>query len=440
MAASVLAAVASVQPVDAQVGPELASRPAIPVTLLAGPDDANTAVPRSSFPGTGPSAKAALTPITFLSGFPETHKAAVTAAVGLWAGLVTSSQPITISARYSSLGSGTLATGGPTLVFSNFAGAPFSQTWYPQALAEALSGQNLGGGDYDIRIDINSRNDWYTGTDGNTPTGRYDLMSVVFHEVAHGLGILGTMFEEGSKGGWGFGDPTALPDVYDRFTEDSQGRKLLSTTTYPNPSSALRNALESGGVYFNSAKTNRGSADRPRLWAPSDFTAGSSYAHLDENTYPAGSANSLPTPFLSAAESVHAPGPLTLCILEALGWSTPQDCTPPAPTSPGGSTWYQAGGSSGSGPSGSEVSAFASGATPGKSYKLVSGLDGGAGRPCMWDTVVLNPAVRVPTGQGVLGLTTGSLNRPPGRWQVCFREEGAGATVLATAPRAFTVG
>ena len=35
--------------------------------------------------------------------------------------------------------------------------------------------------------------DWYFGTDGNTPAGDFDFVTVVMHELAHGLGYAGTM-------------------------------------------------------------------------------------------------------------------------------------------------------------------------------------------------------------------------------------------------------
>ncbi len=50
------------------------------------------------------------------------------------------------------------------------------------------------------------------------------------------------------------------------------------------------------------------------------FQIGSSYVHLDENTYPAGDLNSLMTPTLGFAEVIHTPGPITLGTLTDMGW------------------------------------------------------------------------------------------------------------------------
>jgi len=58
-----------------------------------------------------------------------------------------------------------------------------------------------------------------------------------------------------------------------------------------------------------------------RLFSPSLFDAGSSVSHLNENTFPPGTENALMTPFLSAGEAVHRPGPVTLGIFTDIGWS-----------------------------------------------------------------------------------------------------------------------
>ena len=441
--ASVLTVTLSaVAPAAAQAPP-----PSVPggrVELRAGPGDRDTFIPPPfrldgvSAQASAQAAASASIQITYGSGFPTAARPPVQAALDVWAGLVTSSQPITVFVEYKSLGAGTLASAGPGRYFRDFDGAPVADTHYAQPLAEALSGQNLGGSLNDVDIDINIRNDWYFGTDGDTPSSQYDLMSVLLHEFLHGLGFLGTMTVTGSQGSWGRDFPRR-PDSYERFTETAGGADLVNTSVYPNPSTALGNALQSGSVWFNSPRTNRTITDRVRLYAPDPWEPGSSFSHLDEDAYPAGSANSLGTPFLHSSEAVHAPGPLALCMLEAMGWSTPQDCTPPPPTAVVGFTWYLSGGWVGGGPNGTIIRAYATGGKPGATYKLVSGLDGGVSRPCMWETVPLNNTPRIANSGGFISTTAGALNRGPGRWQVCFREEGTGNTLVVTDPATFEV-
>jgi len=53
--------------------------------------------------------------------------------------------------------------------------------------------------------------------------------------------------------------------------------------------------------------------------------------------------------------------------------------------------------------------------------------------------VVVNPAPKFANAQGVLGITAGVLDRPPGTWQVCFRSTGPGIRAV-TAAASYTVG
>ncbi len=54
---------------------------------------------------------------------------------------------------------------------------------------------------------------------------------------------------------------------------------------------------------------------RPKTW-----DSGSSIYHLDDAIYPPISGNSLMTHAISMGESVHNPGPLTMGIMDDIGW------------------------------------------------------------------------------------------------------------------------
>jgi hypothetical protein len=47
---------------------------------------------------------------------------------------------------------------------------------------------------------------------------------------------------------------------------------------------------------------------------------GSSCVHLNESTYPAGDPNELMTPFSSAGDANHWPGPLCIAMMQDIGW------------------------------------------------------------------------------------------------------------------------
>jgi hypothetical protein len=181
----------------------------------------------------------------------------------------------------------------------------------------------VGEGDYDIIANFNSDyDDWYFGTGGNTPPSDYDFMTVVLHELGHGLGFVGRGWVENGQGGVGEGGQVF---VYDLFTEDISGNVLIDT--YENPSTSMASVLQGGQLYWggeNAVATNNGA--RPRLYAPSVWDEGSSYSHLDENTYPAGHPDSLMTPQLGWGSAIHDPGAITLCLFQDIGWTTAETC------------------------------------------------------------------------------------------------------------------
>lgn len=253
------------------------------------------------------------------TGFTPAAKAAFQYAVDIWASLLKTNVPIHIEANWTPLGEGVLGSAGPSTFYRNVSGAPQSNVWYPVSLAEKIAGEELNGaGEADIVARFSSTFDWYLGTDGNTPTNKYDLVSVVLHELGHGLGFVDAMDVESKVGSHGY---SGIPVAYDTFVENSLGKRLVDATSFPNPSAALGTQITSNGLYFNSelAKAVNGNS-RPRLYAPTTYSAGSSVAHLNESTYRSGDANSLMTPQIGPAESIHNPGPIVLKIFDEMGW------------------------------------------------------------------------------------------------------------------------
>src|SRR5262249_38452364 len=122
-------------------------------------------------------------------------------AANLWGALLVSPVTIRVGAKFDPLScnasSAILGSAGATEVFRDFAGAPQPGTWYPQALANALFGSDLDPQADDIQATFNSAigttcafpNVWYYGLDGAPPNGQIDFVSVVVHELGHGLGF-----------------------------------------------------------------------------------------------------------------------------------------------------------------------------------------------------------------------------------------------------------
>jgi len=263
--------------------------------------------------------------------WPAAAQAAFEAAVNLWTSKLTSAVPIAIDACWAdnmpSTPEGTvLSHSGPIYL----ALEEVSGTLYPIALANALTEIRLNPGESDIYIGYNGLVSWYFGTDGNPPSSQVDFVSAVAHEIAHGLGFLGSMGVGSGQGFWGL---EGYPFIYDRYAVDGAGYSLLDTNIYPNPSVALGNTLTGGAVFFNGSNASTANGGSPvKLYAPSNWASGSSYSHLDYATY-VNSPNALMVPYLSRGRAIHDQGPVTLGLLKDLGWGILSDNTPPTVTS-----------------------------------------------------------------------------------------------------------
>ena len=155
------------------------------------PVDANTHIGPPDW--YAPDAPRDATVIVNYNGFPEEAMLAFDYAVDIWSVLLTSEVTVRIDAYWTDLGSGALAQAGPSNLHQNFANAPISDTYYPAALANALAGEDLSE-QSDLECTFNSTANWYLGTDGNTPLGTYDFVTAALHELAHGLGFIGSAY------------------------------------------------------------------------------------------------------------------------------------------------------------------------------------------------------------------------------------------------------
>lgn len=212
----------------------------------------------------------------------------------------------------------------------NFSGAPLANTFYGASLANSLNGSDLASEEFDMLITYNQNFTWYYGTDGNTPSGQYDLMTVVLHEIAHGLNFSGSMQYTSGSASWGYG--YGSPNIYDVFMRDGSGTQLIDTATYPNGSTALGSALVSDDIWFHGSNAMTANGDqRVKMYSPATWSVGSSYSHLDYNTFN-NTSNQLMVWAISDGESIHDPGAITNGLFQDLGW-TISGSTPSPPSS-----------------------------------------------------------------------------------------------------------
>ncbi len=297
---------------------QVESMPAEPVICYYTEEDSFTEIlPDETFLSNNRVMAASNIQVSYID-FPDAAKTAYEKAMSIWSKYIYSSQTIRIKATWASLSTGVLATTGSKHVFKNFPNAPFQNVWYPVSLAEAISGKDLNEGDFEIEMKINSTMNWYYGVDSKSQAGKFDLVTVVLHEIAHGLGFSSSMklVNNNTQGQYG---QSGSNYIYDMFLQNAGTIKLTNSGVFGNPSTDLKGALTGNALYFG-LRNSKYANTLPKLYAPSTFNDGSSISHFDESYYPQGNPNSLMSPNVRSAEVNQSPGDLLLRCLQDLGW------------------------------------------------------------------------------------------------------------------------
>jgi hypothetical protein len=265
--------------------------------------------------------------------WPEQAKTAFDYAVSIWSTHLESTIPIRIEASWTALGGNTLGSAGPTLLFTLSGDGVEPNTFYTIAQASAMLGEDLvsqNSVEFDVRVNMNCNfTDWYYGLDANPSLNDIDFVTVLLHEIGHGIGFIGSMFGDNDtqSADWGLSNPP-LPIIYDQFTLDGEFQNLIDDAAYINGSSLLYQAVtgQLGGVFFDGPESEFSiDNQRVQLYTPNPYQPGSSYSHLDQATF-GQSENALMRPQLDRQFAVHSPGPLFCAMLEDMGWPLGSSC------------------------------------------------------------------------------------------------------------------
>ncbi len=256
-------------------------------------------------------------------------------AAKVWQSVIASNVTITVAAQFDPLtctaSQAVLGSAGTTSIHRNFPGAPLTNTWYPQALANSLANSDLGASadiSATFNADIDNNNNclnntnWYYGLDGNKPAGTIELFSVVLHEIGHGLGF--QTFVDLNTG-------ARFNNINDTYMLKLEDHSLSPAKTWDQLSNNGRLASATKTSYLHwvgqkvtdlvanySGGINQGHV---RMYAPATLSAGSSVSHFSNSVSP----NELMEPFDTGPKT--GPG-LALPLLEDIGWQVPPSAAP----------------------------------------------------------------------------------------------------------------
>jgi hypothetical protein len=212
----------------------------------------------------------------------------------------------------------------------------FPDTFYPIALAEALSGTNLNGAGVEINATFNSDVDgptcfgsksFYYGIEpGGPPSSALAFFPVVLHELGHGLGFSSLSCTD--PGGCdatpqgGFLNAGNVTDVWGRFLATPAGvlwadmdnaQRVASMTSDPDLVWSGARVTASAGDLADG--TNGGFL---RMHAPAAIAPGSSVSHYSTAVTP----DEVMEPIINLSAVVHDPG-RAVPLLGDIGWPLP---------------------------------------------------------------------------------------------------------------------
>ena len=220
---------------------------AAPITIVV------TDPPGAGFNDRTPAAPAGGNPGTTVG---EQRLNALRYAAEIWSSALDSPFPTRVRANFEPLHctetSALGGSGGPINVYTVVVPSTefLPNVWYPNALANKLSGKILDPGTEEIVLHLNlslgqpgcaAGSNWYYGLDANTPADGVNMASLALHEMGHGFGFLPLINPNGSRLG-------SLGDIYSQYVLDTTTGKTWNQMSDADRMVSITNA---GHVVWN---------------------------------------------------------------------------------------------------------------------------------------------------------------------------------------------
>ncbi|HCK93713.1 MAG TPA: hypothetical protein DHW71_12020 [Gammaproteobacteria bacterium] len=282
------------------------------------------------------------TPVSPIGGntgttFGEQRRIAFEKAIETYEHSFTSNIPIHVQAHFANNGgttySAVLASAGPEWFLFNFRNAPLQNIAYPSALANKISGLDLsdssqGIADIDVEINVDvdgaalGSSSFYYGLDGQSDYYDLDSMTVISHELMHGLGFL-SVIDPTTGHKFGCGSGCSRNDIGDVFS--TQLARVVDNTPIPLLSmsqsdrraaaTATGEVVWAGSIAEPVAQTlfNGTNQGYPLIYTPSPAEYGSSLSHTAFEINP----TAIMQPAYSGALETSA---INLAMLADIGW------------------------------------------------------------------------------------------------------------------------
>ena len=188
------------------------------------------------------------------------------------------------------------------------------------ALAQNRLGERLSN-EYDIFIKVNPRIKWYFDSDSNITASEFDFASVLFHEILHGLGWSGLVYNATN-----ITPQNKQFSDYDIHVVNVGGFSLVQAVREDTGTAFY----ELGGILYDFEQsvstgdsvsiTNFLLPVTAILYIRPKWIEGMTLYHFDQTTYES-SPNSLMLPFFPAGSIIETPGLNGIQVLGSIGWN-----------------------------------------------------------------------------------------------------------------------